>query len=362
MKNIQLTILLFMIAAISNAQISANPSVISSALPLNTRNVGIGTNTPLGGLHMLTGAGRNSNSIFILERSDLPNSNQKNKFTIGISSNMFASPTILPAGSCAFTLSNPYSISDMAFSTNQNAPQLIIKQNGNVGINTINPLHKFQVHNGAIMISGNVAGFGGPQLLFSEDITTHPNGRWAIEYLKANASTSPSMGGLNFWTPFNPGGGTGAAGNYSLFIKDDGRIGMGVTDDNGDPNYIAPTATTSVFPSGYRLYVRGGILTEKIKVAVYCSSQWADYVFAKDYKLKPLDEVEKFAKANKHLPGVPSAEDIVKSGGIDVNEMFAKQMEKIEELTLYMIEMKKEIDSLKKENTELKSSVSPIKN
>ncbi len=231
--------------------------------------------------------------------------------------------------------------------TNGGYRMFINGNTGNIGINTITPTHKLQVHNGALMLSGAVPGFGGPQLLFTDNLATNPNGRWALEYMTATGSR-PSMGGLNFWTPF-PGG---AAGNYTLFIKDNGKIGMGVTDDNGDPNFCA-----NPFPGNYRLYVNGGILTTKVKVAVYCSAQWADYVFAPNYKLRPLAEVEKFVKANKHLPGVPSAEEIVKDGGIDVNQMFAKQMEKIEELTLYMIELKKENTELKKDIQQLKKTL-----
>jgi hypothetical protein len=107
-------------------------------------------------------------------------------------------------------------------------------------------------------------------------------------------------------------------------------------------------------PAGYKLYVEQGILTERVKVALKTSGNWADHVFAPGYKLKSLPEVEKFIKENKHLPGIPSAETLVKDGGIDMNRMFAKQMEKIEELTLYMIEIKKENEQLKKEIKALK--------
>lgn len=107
-------------------------------------------------------------------------------------------------------------------------------------------------------------------------------------------------------------------------------------------------------PAGYKLYVSGGILTEKVKVALKTSANWADHVFAPGYQLQTLEEVESFVKTNKHLPGVPSASELVAQGGIDMNAMFAKQMEKIEELTLYMIALKKEVAALKKENEALK--------
>ncbi|RIV21659.1 bZIP transcription factor [Fibrisoma montanum] len=113
-------------------------------------------------------------------------------------------------------------------------------------------------------------------------------------------------------------------------------------------------------PAGYRLFVADGILTEKVKVAVKNSSDWSDYVFADDYKLRSLESVEAFVKANKHLPGVPSAEQVV-SEGVDMAKMDAKLLEKIEELTLYMIQLKKDsdrrINQLEKENQELKQLI-----
>jgi hypothetical protein len=99
------------------------------------------------------------------------------------------------------------------------------------------------------------------------------------------------------------------------------------------------------FPDGFQLFVKGGILTERVRVAVANSDRWADYVFKKGYKLMPLRDVEKFIKYNQHLPNVPSAQEMVKNG-LDVMETSAKMMEKIEELTLYMIEANKKIEIL----------------
>ncbi len=115
--------------------------------------------------------------------------------------------------------------------------------------------------------------------------------------------------------------------------------------------------TVSGMPTGYKLYVETGILTEKLKVALSGTSDWSDYVFNKDYKLSSLEEVEKYIQANHHLPNVPSAEEVVKSG-IDVAKMDAKLLEKIEELTLYMIALKKENADIKKELQHLKSRTS----
>ena len=97
-------------------------------------------------------------------------------------------------------------------------------------------------------------------------------------------------------------------------------------------------------------------MTEKVKVALRSTANWADYVFADTYKLMPLQEVEKFVSKNKHLPGVDSASQLVKNG-IDIAEMQSKQMEKIEELTLYAIDQNKAIEKQNKEIEELKLQI-----
>ena len=107
---------------------------------------------------------------------------------------------------------------------------------------------------------------------------------------------------------------------------------------------------------GYNLLVKGGILTEKVKVALaVAGTDWADYVFEPEYKNKmmSLEEVEEFTLKNKHLPNVPSADEMVKTG-LDVSHTSKMFMEKIEELTLYMIELNKEIKALKAQNEVLK--------
>jgi hypothetical protein len=104
-----------------------------------------------------------------------------------------------------------------------------------------------------------------------------------------------------------------------------------------------------VASGGYNLLVKGGILTEKVKVALAApGTDWADYVFEPEYNLMPLENVEAFTKENKHLPNVPSAIEMVENG-LDVSQSSKMFMEKIEELTLYLIEMNKEIKSLKGE-------------
>ena len=93
--------------------------------------------------------------------------------------------------------------------------------------------------------------------------------------------------------------------------------------------------------SFYHLFVEGGILTEEVLVR----TGWADYVFAEDYDLQSLEEVEAHIAENGHLPNTPSAQEI-ENGGLQLGAATVNQQEKIEELFLYLIEMNKELETL----------------
>ena len=83
------------------------------------------------------------------------------------------------------------------------------------------------------------------------------------------------------------------------------------------------------------------------KIRYKTENQWSDKVFEKEYKLLKINQVEKYIQANGHLPNVLSASEVVKEGvGMDV--MVSKLLEKVEELTLYVIQQQKEINGLKK--------------
>lgn len=93
-------------------------------------------------------------------------------------------------------------------------------------------------------------------------------------------------------------------------------------------------------PAGYKLYVSDGILAEKAILAVKNTSNWSDFVFDDDYKLMNLESVESYIKEKRHLPEIPSAKEVVQNG-INVAENQAKLLQKIEELTLYLIQQNK---------------------
>ncbi|TAE72623.1 MAG: hypothetical protein EAZ85_09220 [Bacteroidetes bacterium] len=127
-----------------------------------------------------------------------------------------------------------------------------------------------------------------------------------------------------------------------LFLNDPSflKLGIGIKFDKNATAY-----------DGYRLFVKEGIRTEKVKVDIATSNGWADFVFEKRYKLRSLAEVEAFIQKNKHLPDVPSEKQLQKEG-LDLGEMQKIQMQKIEELTLYIIELEKRIKTLENSKTQ----------
>ncbi len=112
---------------------------------------------------------------------------------------------------------------------------------------------------------------------------------------------------------------------------------------NGTNNFIGIGTNN---PS-QRLSVNGSIRSKEIIVE---ASPWADYVFEEKYELPSLDSIAQYIKQYKHLPGIPAASEI-ETVGLKVGEMQTKMMEKIEELTLYVIELKKEIEILRNQQS-----------
>ncbi|GAB4035235.1 hypothetical protein [Spirosoma gilvum] len=89
----------------------------------------------------------------------------------------------------------------------------------------------------------------------------------------------------------------------------------------------------------------GEIVKARYQLRINNAAEWSDKVFSPTYQLRPLPSVASFIGQHGHLPGVPSAEQIVKEG-IDPAKMDAKLLEKIEELTLYSIQQQKRIEQL----------------
>lgn len=136
--------------------------------------------------------------------------------------------------------------------------------------------------------------------------------------------------------------------NASLFRIDGDYMNIYLQEDGGNviigsPNNLGSCSSCS----GYRLFVKDGIKTEKVKVEIAAENGWADYVFKKDYQLMPLNQLAKFIDEKGHLPEVPTTEEAIENG-IELKEMNILLLKKVEELTLYIIELNKSIEELKR--------------
>ena len=129
---------------------------------------------------------------------------------------------------------------------------------------------------------------------------------------------------LKFYT--NPASSAGVMNmTERMRITPDGNVGIGTTN-----------------PGSYKLAVEGTIGARKVKVTQLA---WADFVFDPGYHLPSLGELEQFIKQHQHLPGVPTTAEVEKDG-VDLGEMNVRLLQKVEELTLYLIEQQKQVASL----------------
>jgi hypothetical protein len=139
-----------------------------------------------------------------------------------------------------------------------------------------------------------------------------------------------------------------ANGNvYSTYANENGQLVIGNETTHFASFVISPNGNVGVgtfVPGSFRLAVEGKIGAREVHVTN--TNPWPDFVFEPTYKLTPLSEIEKFIKQNKHLPDVPSATDV--KDGIELGRMNAILLQKIEELTLHVIELNKKIETLER--------------
>lgn len=190
---------------------------------------------------------------------------------------------------------------------------LCSNDDGRVGIGTSSPSAKLHITDGSDV---NVAGGGHLVLGPTSDLNIAMDGN---EIQARNSGAASQL-------IIQQGG-----GDIMMVPNETGRVGIGIT-------------SIANLPIDYLLAVDGKIISEEVRVEL--SGSWPDYVFGDSYALTPLDDLERHIKEKGHLPGIPSAVE-VENNGIELGDMQKRMMEKIEELTLYMIEANKEISQLK---------------
>ncbi len=357
-----------------------------------SQNVGIGTSTPSAPLHIRSAT--NFNPVIIDGVAPTYSSILENGAYRGYWGSFSGDPEDVDFGTGSGTTGKLHL-------TIQATPRLTINNLGNVGIGTTNPNYKMHVNGGDMFVQSSSGYFkfgydggdqwryastgGGAHLMMqssTDGATFTPrhyfdqNGRVgfgtgaiapaaALE-VSTTSSETIRMKGSNPYMSFydNTNGYQGylwyngadivlgsstapirfASNGYRMAINTDGRVTIG---------------SGNTAAAGYMLSVDGKVICEEARVQI--SSAWPDYVFHDDYKLRPIEELEKLIKAEKHLPDMPSAA-VVEKEGIALGDMNKKLLEKVEELTLYIIELNKKNTKLTEEMESVKNSLKALNN
>lgn len=195
---------------------------------------------------------------------------------------------------------------DLVFVTGSTpTPRMVVKGNGNVGIGTTTP--KYLLHTTAYNNTSTTGALLWGEYFGSLVAVPHSSSTYYAFHVASNVNAD----------------GTDATGGAKslLYVRGDGNVGIGTTS-----------------PGTYKLAVEGTIGARKVKVTQQAT--WADFVFQDDYELRTLPDLEKYIQQYKHLPDIPSAKE-VETNGIDLGEMNTKLLQKVEELSLYIIELNK---------------------
>lgn len=345
--------LIILLVVVLTSKLSAQTNQIQSS-----GNVGIGTTSPTDLLEVNTGNSRRGITIkgdgeqnvvndllFTVNTRPVFNLNQPHTWHISHRKDGYFSNNTVGESSLEFYAdrSSDY-LAPLSFKSNGDVILVSSKGaiTGNVGIGVTNPAGKLHIAapldgSSSIRIGSASAGNknvplgsspGGYNIDFhtwrdvvpdqigarirAERVNNHQNNNALVQSMD-----------LAFYTSI---GGVQSDLTEKLRIKSDGSVCIGTLDSRGS-----------------KLAVAGGVIAESIKVKL--QGNWPDYVFDSTYKLEELKAIERFIKMNKHLPGIPSAKE-VSANGLDIGEMNGKLLQKIEELTLHIIEQSKRIERL----------------
>jgi hypothetical protein len=248
---------------------------------------------------------------------------------------------------------------------------LIYYNGGNVGIGTTNPQEKLHVagnarfdgsgwfsrySNGAHVSAlslGQLQGSDNPsvQIFTSDDggvnRTYWLSNRWGhvLRFQRQSSAGNKNIAEI---------GGVEQSDHYLSIYGNDGTTQKISLCAEGISYIQGSLALGTTNSQGYKLAVNGNSIFTKIKVRQY--DLWPDYVFHPTYKLRPLKDLEEYIKKNSHLPEMPTATDVEKNG-LDIGDNQAALLKKIEELTLYIIDINKKVDKLSEENEALKKKL-----
>lgn len=365
MKKINLLFVLIAISHFTFGQFTGG-----TGIDYNYGKVGIGTNNPQGMLHV---NGDAANHGIYLEREYTGSGYS------GTDSRIFISGS---GGSLG-----------LRFMITPNngvlwSEPLFLKNNGNVGLGTFNPIQKLDV-NGNINLNGNITNSASNGVFYIQANSStapyiemigsghtdngqiafvHRNGKDALFIHESggtwtNTLTIKSNGNVCLGQPVNNDAKliirTSYANNWETSIKseftnENTYLIKSVNTNTSDVPFTLTTSGYLVTRGGIavknsnnedviKIYNNGRIWAKEIKVAQ--TNPWPDFVFDNEYVLPALSETESYIRENRHLPGVPSAAEIM-NDGIDLGNMNTILLQKIEELTLYIISLEKQVKEL----------------
>lgn len=288
------------------------------------QNVGIGTSNPLHKLHLINGKiylqdNRANNSPHIIFDNPSGVNYKEGGIQWHRSGDTMASINYV---------ANPNVANYIGLSVSSKVvPDLVVNSNGRTGLGFSNPAAKLHIRdsdaadlvvlealNPTVQFRRNTGG----QLSLYKDVgfvqTSNDNLRIGVNSSNTNGKFIIRTGGAD-----------------RMYVDKDGNFSFGTTD----------------VAVGYRVNIAGKAICEEMMVQL--KSSWPDYVFKTNYTLRSLPELEAYIKANGHLPNIPKASQI-ETQGLQLGDMQKRMMEKIEELTLYIIDLQKQISLLQNYN------------